>query len=377
MSVESISYQLNREDIEELFRVVYPWRSRMFLFLWPIFVGIGIGGYVLAGELGKIVGLASMVFALICFSLWLRFRPKTAISTAIRRYPGLFTFEPNTLELLPEGVKTSRGFIHWKAVIRIVEGPERLFLFLDRFRAVIVPKRAFEGDSEFRRFAKVLERYRGDVDTVEATFCGEEGDYCYRYEFALTPADYRALGFHVTPRGIRNWVVTALCALLGGFSFLVAGVDFAFRPTTEGVLLVILASVLLAFAVMIGPVNRWLLPPFRIWLAMRRNAAGYPLTEQVLEIGPSGLRTQSEKGRAEVPWWRLHRVDFTDDHIFLMLTDQVAIILPCRALGERRASDLSYEFTGWLESAVPPRKGVARRAPEAGIPDPFAPPSDG
>lgn len=64
---------------------------------------------------------------------------------------------PSTVTLSPNGVRSDDGpetaTVRWEGISRVANTSQHLFIFAQPKRALIVPRRAFDSDEEFARFA--------------------------------------------------------------------------------------------------------------------------------------------------------------------------------------------------------------------------------
>jgi len=155
------NYEL--DDLVALSKLVGPSRRRMFL--------VGAGGIVILAVFAMVVQIYSMtgfidwtaiavcLFAAVLMVVFTDPRMRSRFwLRLVKRGP---FYAPHSYAILPAGLRISSpksvSDIRWSALPDVKRAGDRLFLFMTKRQAFIIPRRAFDSDEEFKRFITAAE----------------------------------------------------------------------------------------------------------------------------------------------------------------------------------------------------------------------------
>lgn len=166
------------ESIETTYRLsdmfavtMRAWRTylRAFILLEIFFVGmIVVPGLIEGWGTAAVLRYADWVFP-ICAGLflilaWFGLCPLLAYWRTKRQR----ALGPNRFRLESDGIRVeaprAESLIYWPSVKRVIASRQRLFLFVTNSSALIIPRRSFDSDEEFAKWAKGAEAFRAAVE---------------------------------------------------------------------------------------------------------------------------------------------------------------------------------------------------------------------
>jgi YcxB-like protein len=110
------------------------------------------------------------LFLVIFFSLQKR-RLKRLSKRVLREGRNRTMFGRMSITLSSQGVREvgefSNTFVQWKAVEKVVVTASSIYIYLSTASAVIVPKRCFQSDADFKHFAAVAQEYLASCDKAD------------------------------------------------------------------------------------------------------------------------------------------------------------------------------------------------------------------
>jgi hypothetical protein len=124
-----------------------------------LMVGLSLSeGWTLAEAIRGIDWLVLLIGGLILVAVMFTLCP-LAIFWRLKRRGFL---GPNRLELADNGVKTAgpaaESLVYWSAIQKITQTGRHLFMFIAPGSALMVPRRAFASDGDFRAFVSAAEQ---------------------------------------------------------------------------------------------------------------------------------------------------------------------------------------------------------------------------
>lgn len=282
------------------------------------------------------------------------------------------------LEAGREGVRHTVGgrrtTYAWSAVRRVTVGRRHVFLHLASAEVLTIPRRAFGPEPEERRALEALRAWhRRPGPTVRPPErMGDGAVYALRY--VLRPQDFAAFVQALRRRDLRVrplWVLAGtglLSALLVGGPVSEGGFDRAS---------LVLAGGFAATFGLLGLAPWWmprLFTPLVVRAALKLDPARLPAGDVDLRVGPEGGWSSSSRGVSRFDWADVEGVLEGEGVVVLLFGPLTGVIVPDRALGERRDAFVA-QCRAWLGA---PHAGPSRSLrPPGPPPDPFAPPRHG
>ena len=368
MDEPTVHFSLEEDDILALHYAAFP---KAHSWKWTAAAVGGAASVVVSAIIfwmfnANWAAFVALMFGLVALSVWYRRRPRYVVRTAMKRFPGLYRREGQTLRVTAEGIlgeeESSKGTTAYSAVQRIEETPTHLFLFFHATQAMVIPRRAFSDNASYTAFFKAIEQYRSAADPLESKE-PDAGYQTYHLAYSLSPPDYLAWAQVAGQRlgGRRGWVFWPAIAIV---AFVLVPVMFFVGSWQSGLAFLFLTSLVTTL--------RLSTPHLWVWSQKRRmtkNPEGYPNFELNLYLGPAGVQVVSQRGRAQMPWWRFCGIEDRDSHLFLLMSDRLALIIP-QPIDDQLLADV----LSWQSSAVAPRQEAQTRLEPIEVSDPFSAP---
>jgi hypothetical protein len=117
------------------------------------------------------VGAMVGFFAGLFYSVWLWRRGMQTIGEVEWETSDKPGTPPRRLAVTPEGVSMTthqtRYFVTWSKICRIEETDDHVFLFENKFSAIVAPARAFPNRRAFEDFADLVRKYRKQAEAPQ------------------------------------------------------------------------------------------------------------------------------------------------------------------------------------------------------------------
>jgi YcxB-like protein len=322
---------------------------------------------------------------------------------------------PGGLSVRGEGIGSSN--VKWTAIQKIPATREHAFLYMTTAVAIIVPRRAFASDADFRNFVAAARAYRDTAPNApdEGTAYGREatddvgadvtpdedpgapGDAVMQVEFVQTIEDAIAAteeSYRSQPWWKRNLLVLIVGVLVlyqAGNVFVVEFSPFDSKPAptrmpflqqplrVQAETLLILMGVP-GFYVLMVVWGRHFARDLKVRrLVNHPENARRMLGRRKCSIGWEGVTLWEPEGSNTVAWSSILRIAHTDEHAFLYTTPTSAIAVL------RRAFVSDAEFQGFVATARAfcdkaqhaPRGGAPPRRKSVDEPDANITPAEG
>jgi hypothetical protein len=259
----------------------------------------------------------------------------------------------------PKGL-SSRGdaidsTVGWTAILKIAATKEHAFFYESATQAIVVPRRAFANDAEFREFVATARGYHdaarhepregrthardtadeGHTDVAPDEDAAAPGNAVMEAEFVQTLEDHFAFARHRV-RSLPWWRRSLPMTLVGVLAPLASGY-FIYLMFSE-LLQQSLWDQVIWMAMLTSPVSIWVVMvvwgmQFTLELHVRRLVNHPDNRKRMLgwrrcAIGPAGVTFCETEAANTVAWSSILRIAHTDEHAFLYTTNINAIVVP-------------------------------------------------
>jgi hypothetical protein len=165
---QSVEFALTAQDYVAYTRMTLKrsiWTKLVFWCPLILLLMIGLQACVMYSATGALGINADEIPALLILVAMLFFSPIMGVVSRLRfQSAGFAKFrKPVRVEISPAGIRSTGGIADsltpWSSVIDIVQTPAALYLFILKYNAHIVPRRAFADEAAFERFAATAQAY--------------------------------------------------------------------------------------------------------------------------------------------------------------------------------------------------------------------------
>lgn len=175
----TIEYQLTQDDLETFnlyhnrhspFARQQFWKSLLvpvsvWLTLWIILWYLGNRGR--NEPVQTAIALSPLLYMLPVYILiypWLYRRAvRKGVAGMLKEGKNRDMYAKQHLTVTPEAIHSSNEFgqstTYWRAVERLVEDEDHIYIYLSTYIALIIPRRAFREEGEFERFSQAAQGY--------------------------------------------------------------------------------------------------------------------------------------------------------------------------------------------------------------------------